>query len=256
VRTGNWVTFAENVAPLLVIAGMYVAFTWRSKIGRRRTRVAGSQGFENIVAREVYDAETKYWWRLGVISGIFFGAGMALMTLPTLYSNPNLLWHQHPLTGSMLGGLDGGLLLGVLFPALWKRRTKTFIDGLYNGEEWITELPPPGFHIYYKLPCTWNDDQAAVGGILYLGRQGLIYVPHKRNGRAYPPFTMSPIETVKTALVQPPFTNAIRKLLGPKPQPQLEITSQKSCMRFIVPQPPTTITALNRLLDSIRNIPK
>lgn len=254
-ESGNWVTLAENLAPLLVIATFYAAFTWGARLRRRRTRAAGSQTFENIVAREAYDIdETGYWRRVGVVSGSFFGTCVTLMMLPVLYRTPNLM--LPPLIGSPLGGFIGGLLFGILFSMFSRQRTKTYVNALYNSEEWIANLPAADLSIYYQLPCTWNNGQVGVGGILYLGREGLIYLPHKRNVHWHPPFTMSPIETVNTSLIQPPIRNVIQKLLIPKSQPQLEITSQKGRMRFTVPQPSKTIKKLDSLLERLRQIPK
>jgi hypothetical protein len=246
-ESGDWMTLTQN----LIIGIIFAVFTLRRRTERRKSRPVGSTAFENVIALESYLAdETGYWGRLGVVSGIFFGVTMTAAGLIILSHTPNLL--LSPLVGSIVGGLVGGFFFGIFFPITLRRKVNSYTTGLYRGEDWIATIPPLGMKPDYQLPCTRIDGRLGIGGTLCAGREALVFVPHKLNRRKVQPVTMSPIATLRTELAPSAPRNFLQKLLVPKPQPQLTITSQSDTVYLAVPQPAATIAKLDHVLGGLR----
>ena len=91
-------------------------------------------------------------------------------------------------------------------------------------------------------------------GVLYLGRDGLLFTPRKRSWKPGQPIEMAPLELLRIALVPPPPRNAIQRLLIPRPQEQLEISWNGGSSRFIMPRPADTWLKIGRSLDALRSI--
>jgi hypothetical protein len=250
-ESGNWLTLAQNLAPVLIIGIIFATFTLRERAKRRKSKLIGSGAFENVITLDSYlTDETGYWGRLGLVSGVLFGLMMAAGGLLILSHTPNLV--LPPLIGSTISGLFGGLLFGIFFPLAFRRTTNIYAKSLYKGEDWIANDPPPGIDPDYQLLCTRIVGSMGVGGILYAERRALVFVPHKLNRRRHQPVTLSPVTNLRTELSPPPARNFLQKLLVPKPQPQLIITSPTEQMYLTVPQPVVTISMLDHVLERLK----
>jgi hypothetical protein len=245
-----------NLCPLLILIGL----AWLvSRLGARAqnkqaTRMATSRPpVENLVPLVAYDVdETGYWRRLPWVTGLLFGVGFAALEL--LLPIPNQRYTRL-ITAAMSFAL-GGPLFGLFFPVLLRRRVRQITAGLYAGESWIIDPPPANRLFYYQIPCTWIQENRGIGGVLYLGRQGFLFLPHKQNRRPGPPLEMTPIEAMRIARGVPFTGNAIQRLFIARPQEQVEITWNGASARFLMPNSTDTMLKMGRCLDALQGIPK
>src|SRR5262245_17339219 len=182
---------------------------------------------ENLVSREAYDLdETGIQKRLPVVGGLFaflFGGlffGFAfpmvfqwlmafVIPLPTPFFNAPTV-----LVAGLSFGVLFGLTFGLLFPARFRKKMASVIDAIYNGDTKIVQLPPPENEFLYRMPCSWmKSDNFSVGGVLYLGKQSFLFVPHKKNLPIHrDPFEITPINEVTLSVVEPHMNLLLRLL--------------------------------------------
>src|ERR1700690_1489271 len=122
------------------------------------------------------------------------------------------------------------------------------------GERRSISPPAANRFFYYQIPCTLVRGRMGIIGVLYLGRDGLLFTPRKRSWKPGQPIEMAPLELLRIALVPPPPRNAIQRLLIPRPQEQLEISWNGGSSRFIMPRPADTWLKIGRSLDALRSI--
>lgn len=122
----------------------------------------------------------------------------------------------------------------------------SIIDRLYAGDTDITVPPPPEQELRYRLPCSWKrSENFSVGGILYIGPLGLLFVPHKMNlPRDRSVFEMGPNKSLELSLATQRLS-AFFKLLVPRPTPLLQVTWPGGSARFIIPAPNQVLKVIN-----------
>jgi hypothetical protein len=244
----------RNFAPLLVVLAMGFAVHLISKVQARREAdtAIGGPPVENLVPLDAYDVDdTGYWRRLPWVSGLFGGL---CSVSAALFSPEQTIYYSlgvRAATGFIIGASVFTLMAVVLARPMYRK----IVAGLYRGERWIVDPPSAGRLFYYQIPCSWVRGGVHVGGVLYLGSAGLLFVPHKKNWRPGPPFSMTPIEAVKAALVGPIPLNPIQRLLVAHPRKLVEITCNGTHARFAVPNPADTIVKIVSRLDGLRGVP-
>ena len=170
---------------------------------------------ENLVPREVYDVdETGYRERLGIISGILFGFTMAIFFFLTT-SRVGFGWRVFL---SICLGTLCGVGFGRAFPKRFRKRMSPMLDRLYEGNPVIDVAPSPEKLLRYRLPCSWKRSKNfSVGGVLYVGPMGLLFVPLKINlPRDSSAFEMGPNTSLRLCL-SPQEVNGLFTLLVPRP---------------------------------------
>jgi hypothetical protein len=242
---------------LLVYGGPYVifaAFAWyvlsaRMKFKRVSRMAAGALPVENLVPLAEYDTDaTGYWRRSRWVSGLGFGLGVA--TLPLI--STDTFRFSPPVVAALTFAL-GGPAFGILFPAGMRGRVRRFTAALYAGERWIIDPPPAKLMVSYQVPCTWLSGKASAGGVLYLGRAGLLFMPHKRSRKPWHPTEMGPIAGMKAGLLVPPHRNAMQRLLVPRPLRPIEITWSSGTARFLMPRPADTVVKIGHCLEALQH---
>ncbi len=242
--------FLLNLSPFLILAAI-VWLVLRAKTRFRQATLiaADAQAVENLVDLAAYDVdETGYWARLPWLSGLVFGVFAAIveLVLPIPHTR------YSPLISAVMSIAIGGPLFGLLFPALMRRRVRMITARLYAGERRIIDPPPANFLVRYQIPCAWINGRESVGGVLYLGCGGLLFVPHKLNRRPRPPVEMTPIHVLKIMRVAPVTGNVIQRLLMPHPQEQIKVTWNCSSACFLMPNPVDTFVKLGRCLEALQ----
>jgi hypothetical protein len=210
---------------------------------------------QNLLPLDAYRRdESGYWTRLSIIAGVFFGLPMAASSYFILGSTPNLLHPRSPGEIVLIGVLSG-LFFGALFPRYLRRKVLRFTDRLYSGDETLISIPPTEGPFDYKLPCTWVRESIGVGGVLYVGRSGLLFVPHRLNQRSAQFFRMAPLETLSASAVESQHGNVLQRILVPHPQPLLQIDWLSKSARFRVPSAATTAELLAQATQSLGGAP-
>jgi hypothetical protein len=135
---------------------------------------------ENLTPQEVYDIDdTGYRGRLGLVTGAFFGFSMGIACSFLTPSIIGLGWRVLP---SISAGVFCGIGFGRRFPKGFRKKMSSMIDRLYAGDTELDVVPPPEKELRYRLPCSWKrSENFSVGGVLYIGPLGLLFVPHKLN---------------------------------------------------------------------------
>jgi hypothetical protein len=191
---------------------------------------------ENLIPREVYDLdESGYRQRLGLLTGIFFGFAMGTAFLFLTPSIIGFLWRA---LLSVCAGALCGIGFGRSFPKRFRKKMSSIIDRLYAGGTDIDIPPRPEKELRYRLPCSWKrSENFSVGGVLYIGPLGLLFVPHKMNlPRDRSVFEMGPNKSLKLSLATQALTGLF-KLLVPRPTPLLQIIWPEGSAQFIIPAP-------------------
>jgi hypothetical protein len=189
---------------------------------------------ENLVPREIYDIDDSgYRQRLGLLTGIFFGLAMGLACL---FLTPSTIGFSSRTLLCIGTGLFGGVFFGKTFPRGFRKRMSSIVDRLYAGDPTIDTPPPPGKDLRYRLPCSWKRSQSfTVGGVLYIGPQGLLFVPHKMNlprDRTF--FEMGPSRSLKLSLT-PQKAARFFELFVPRPPSVLQVIWPDGSAQFVVP---------------------
>jgi len=191
---------------------------------------------ENLVPREIYDVDdTGYRARLGWMTGGFFGFGMGIACI---FLTPPVIELRWRMLLSICGGALSGIAFGRIFPWRLRKKMSSYIDRLYAGDTDMTSPPPPEKELRYRLPCSWKRSKNfSVGGVLYIGRLGLLFVPHKMNlPRDSTAFEMGPSTSLQLSLV-PQSLTGLFKLLVPRPTPLLQVIWPGGDAQFIIPAP-------------------
>ncbi|HEX8692517.1 MAG TPA: hypothetical protein VF746_08870 [Longimicrobium sp.] len=203
---------------------------------------------ETLAPRAAYDEiEPGQWVRLAVLIGVFCGGLMALLTLleqPVPRSVPAMV-------ATVVTWLVGGLFFGAAWIWLMRRLLRNLVDRVYAGDPKVAPPPPPGREYLYRLPCAMLAGRIAVGGVLYLGPQGAVFQPHRRNVRRHrAPVILEPVEALRARRVElaPPRTAG--PLLKATPR-ALELSAGAATARFMVPMPETTLAVLESRIAAL-----
>lgn len=192
---------------------------------------------DNLIPREAYDVdESGYRQRLGLVTGTFFGLAMGLACLFLTPSMAGPGWHA---LLSICAGVFSGVVFGKTFPRGFRTKMTSIIDRLYAGDPELVTAPPPEKKPGYRLPCSWKrSENFAVGGVLYIGPQGLLFMPHKMNlpRDRSSSFEMGPGEGLKLSLTTQKVAGFF-KLLVPRPASVLQVSWPGGSAQFLVPAP-------------------
>jgi hypothetical protein len=217
---------------------------------------------ENLLPRTAYDAdETGMWKRMPLVGGIlaflFGGIGFGII-FPIGFKWLFSLIMQEPVSLPLLriglaSGISFGILFGLVFalrfPARARKQLSTATDAIYFDDPKFIVLPPPHLGLTHRLPCSWmRRDNLAVGGVLYLGPSGFLFMPHTKNLPTHrEPFEIQPIEDIRFSLVKPRL-NILTRLLVERIPLHLEIESRDRSARFMVPEAESTLNKITRAI--------
>ena len=209
---------------------------------------------ENLLPRDAYDLdETGMWKRMPLFVGVFaflFGSLGFGIIFPLGFKLAFRLVLQQPVTLPWRVGLLSGLLFGVLFalifgfmfPARARRRFSAATDAIYFDDPKFVVLPPADLGLTHRLPCSWmKSENFAVGGVLYLGSGGFLFIPHRKNLPIHrQPLEIKSLSDITFSLVTP-RPNSLMKLLVKSAPPRLQIESHDTSARFLVPEAKKTL---------------
>jgi len=206
---------------------------------------------KNLVPRATYDSdETGYWRRLPLAAGIGFGLPMGIFfTMMTAFMG----WGKFGLEACLLLGMSTGALsgafFGFFFPRVFRRKMSSITDANYSREPEPDVMPSPEKKLLYRLPSNWmRSESFAVGGVLYIGRDGLLFLPHGKNlPRDRSTFEMGPADELRLSLTPATLTGR-KRLLVPRPVPLLNIIWPGGEANFLIPSPQNTLGLIEKAL--------
>jgi hypothetical protein len=206
---------------------------------------------ENLVPRATYDSdETGYWRRLPLAAGIGFGVPMGIFfAMMTAFMG----WGKFGLEACLLLGLSTGALSGVIFgfffPRAFRHKMSSITDANYSRDPEPDLMPSPEKKLRYRLPSNWmRSESHAVGGVLYIGRDGLLFLQHGKNvQRDRSSFEMGPADELRLSLT-PTTLTGWRRLLVPRPVPLLNIIWPGGEASFLIPSPQNTLGLIEKAL--------
>jgi len=143
-----------------------------------------------------------------------------------------------------------GAAFGIVFPILLRKRLGKFTDKIFNADTKYILSEPEGFQ--YRMPCSYmKTDKFAIGSVLYLGKSGFSYVPHKKNLKRHQnSFDISPLESCQFSLAEPSY-GKLTLILTPKPPLHLEIKTGNNAWKFLVPTPQTTLRKIQECCNKL-----
>jgi hypothetical protein len=210
---------------------------------------------ENLLPRDAYDLdEAGMWKRMPLVGGVFaflFGSlGFGIIFPLGFQLAFRLVLPQRVTLPLLTVGLVSGLLFGVLFalvfgfmfPARARQRLSAATDAIYFDDPKFVVLPPADLGLTHRLPCSWmKSENFAVGGVLYLGSGGFLFIPHRKNLPTHrQPFEIKSLSDITFSLVTPRL-NSLMKLLVKRVPPRLQIESRDTSARFLVPEAEKTL---------------
>jgi hypothetical protein len=206
---------------------------------------------ENLLPRAAYDHdETGYWRRLPYAAGLLFATLTVLIDF--VFSSAPSRFNPVFFAAMIVWGVFSGIFFGLLFPLAFRRKMRRMTDRLYSGDTWIDVPPSRGQGFDHRLVCSRMEGKLAIGGVLYVGELGLLFLSHKWNGRKWPPIMIAPLAEVTIGLTEVPSYGGLMHLLIPHPQRRLEIQWPGGSAQFIVPTVKETSAKLRQIIETLQ----
>ena len=201
---------------------------------------------ENLQPLEAYfDDQAQNWTRMGAVAGMAFGAIVAAAAYA---------WGR-PLAGLSLENTAVLVFVvaGAIFGFAWSARMRTAVQNVtrdvFLGNAPFAVEPPKGPYTH-RLPASWRtSDRFAVGGVLFVGKGTLAFVPHARNlpKDRTPVFIKYGKDTAIDTESQPMTT--VRRILFSQLPDMIHVSSRQSEWRFIVPRAGEAVDTIRRIVD-------
>ncbi len=200
---------------------------------------------ENLVARDAYDVdETGYFKRMPIFAGLFM-AIFWTMFFPLIDRNI-----------SFLIGLGSGIFMGLFFALLFRIRIRwrgaAQTDALYADNSNIAVAPPSNREFSHRLVCKWvKSINHAIGGVLYIGKDSLMFIPHKQNLPQQEPFEITPLNDAEFSIVEPQL-NLLLRTFTERPPRFIEVKWFGGNARFLAPEAEQTLAKIKNIIETKR----
>ncbi|HEX8889502.1 MAG TPA: hypothetical protein VF779_10010 [Pyrinomonadaceae bacterium] len=210
---------------------------------------------ETLVPSEAYDIdETGYRQRMPLVNSIAFGLPNALLAL--IFAFPEKAaasWGLAIFTFWVCGGFVVGLLNGI-GTVLFRTKVAPSIEAIYNGTSGLAVLPPSDKEYVYQVPCLWMKfGHLEVSGVLYIGREDLLFMPHSHQDdspQLEKPLKIDPPERVSLGIVKAQL-DFFHRILHRRVPNYLEIRWGNRRELFAVPQVEQTKEKIERAIVSL-----
>jgi hypothetical protein len=210
---------------------------------------------EDLVPSGAYDLdETGYWKRMplvvGMLSGILLGACISLPFL--LGQSPSYVVF---LFSFLTMSAAGSFALRKMLMAL-RRRVSPSVEAIYGDYSAVAGAADSNEKVRYRLACVWmKPDGTEVPGVLYLGEEGLLFVPHRQGQtgtQPQKPLRLGPIGVLHLALTEPQYTFWHRLLYERLPK-FIDVRMRGQSYQFAVPTAEVTLGKIERSLNRLEN---
>lgn len=198
-----------------------------------------------LVGIELYD--DRAWPRARALSSVlfalFWGAGMFVIGTAALYVAGELEHGDVKVFAGIcaLGAVMVGALSYDWAAPSHRRKVWAKLERIYRGDPELVPPPPPAEEYPLRLPCgLLLGPKRAMGGVLYLGPGGFLFVPHLRNAPALrEPFAIGPVRSIVVERVWFRNTRLARFYTGRFGE-ALRVRWQGGALLFAVPAPAHT----------------
>jgi len=199
---------------------------------------------QTLVGRDEYRSIEKSFWKHGrMIIGLLCGS---VMCLASIIQQASVLGFGLALSmGIVIGGLTG-VGFGWLWSWAMHRSSQKFFDRVYAGDVAVVGNPPGTKRYPSRLPCSvFVTNNVTVGGVLYLGPSGVLFIPHRRY-RGEQPIELGPEGLVVWAVDwKPNWWGKTFVASGPR---VLEVGSGEQRYRFAFPNPDVVLPSIREAL--------
>jgi hypothetical protein len=134
---------------------------------------------QTLVSRDSYaEVEKKFWKRARKVVGVLFGI---VMCLASIIQQASVLGFGLSLSIGLILGVVTGVGFGWLWTWAMRRSARKYFDRVYEGDTSVVGIVPRRRQYAYRMPCSrFVTNNVTIGGILYIGRSGALFVPHQR----------------------------------------------------------------------------
>jgi hypothetical protein len=208
---------------------------------------------ENLLPREAFETPRapRIWLFAAVIGGLFgavfwivfsaIGVLFFLIVGQTYQISAFLRFN------SALGTLCGVGFFAFVYVATRRKNPRnpsnltSLIDQIYFRDPSIAPPPADDAKFKYRIPATYvKTPKVAVGGIVYLGKSGLMFLPHQKNGPSdLESIRIEPLSDLQLKVI-PRRVNVRQRLLVARVDPLLQVLSSALNAEFLVPRPEQT----------------
>jgi hypothetical protein len=184
-----------------------------------------------------------------VVFALFLGVTMFLAALVAVHFDGGLERGDVKaiaMISLLAGGMAGALGYDWAAPSE-RRKMQALLARIYHGDPELVPPPPSADDYPLRLPCgIILGPRRALGGVLYLGPSGFLFVPHLRNAPAYrEPIPIGPVRSIVVERVWYRTTRLARLYTGRYGE-ALRIRWQHGAALLGVPAP----DEVQRLIDA------
>jgi hypothetical protein len=104
-----------------------------------------------------------------------------MMCLASIIQQASVLGFGFSLSIGLILGIVTGAAFGWLWTWAMRRSARKYLDRVFEGDTKVIGKVPRARQYSYRVPCSkFVTNNVTVGGILYIGRAGVRFVPHQR----------------------------------------------------------------------------
>lgn len=207
------------------------------------------QEMRPIAEREAYHREIEAEWEctrtpLSVLFAVFWGTGMFACGVLVAWIGGWLSWGDVRLLAVLCG--CGSIAAGAATRRWgWEPQRKQqhrLVDRLFDGDPELVAPPPPADEYPYRLVCAMVlSPRLFLGGVLYLGPGGFLFVPHASHVPAFrEPVRIQPPGSIVVNRATVYAARRPRWLLGFRPIELLVVYWEGHGALFTSPEPAET----------------
>jgi hypothetical protein len=182
--------------------------------------------------------------RLGAVAGVFFGLVISATFALLERCSPSPC---DPGASALVAGTLGGACFGWLFPRTVNAKLRKLTTRVFEGSGRYA-APAPTADLSHRLPSSLVVSRAlAIGGVLYVGPEQLLFVPHSANLPRHRALRLIPRHAL-TVGVRPASLAGVQSFFFPNAPERLVLSDGTLSWEFVVPTPTSVCDALQQIL--------
>ena len=206
----------------------------------------GCASMETLQPLKAYtEGSAAVWARQAWLAGVAFGAAMAILTP---WIAPGEGRTRATTVAALVAFAGGGSLCGFTWSRWMMRSMRRMTERLYDGSPPFAVDAPAGAY-RYRLPASLRtSDRFAIGGVLFLGRGAMVFVPHRLNLSSHRQPINVLIEGEVGVEAIPQRSTAIRRVLFGDLPALVRVSCNGQSWLFLVPWPEDTAQKIHDVI--------